>query len=190
MSEQANAERVAVDPTQLRLTQVGAGDDLVLRYPLSPDRADAPQILAFLKQFTIIYGRSPYVREFTRRILPPFTRPNDLEAILRVVTEFVRDKLVYLPDPAGAEYIISPVTLLQLIEEGKQAFGDCDDHVLLHLSMLNSVGFETRVVGVHLQDPELWDHVISGVRINGRWLDIDTCLDSTRTPIHTQKLIS
>jgi transglutaminase-like putative cysteine protease len=186
--ETRNPERVSVDATQLRLDQ--AEPDQVLHYPIADGREDAPQILAYLKDFCTHYGRSPFIREFVRSILPASTRDNDQAVILRTVTSWVRDNIRYLPDPAGAEYFIDPIALITQVQKTGRAFGDCDDHVLLLNSMLNSVGFETRVEGVHLHDPVLWDHVISGVFVGGRWLDVDPCLKTNEMPGYREKLIA
>lgn len=187
--EVANPEHVSIDPTQLRLAQGQPGQ--VLRYPIPDDgRADAPVILAYLRQFADYYGRSPFIREFARIILPAFTADNDQFVIVQALASWVRDHVTYLQDPAGAEYFIDPIALITQWQQNGKAYGDCDDHVLLLNSLLNSTGFETRVVGVHLNDRVLWDHVISSVRIGGKWVDIDPCLKTNEARNYTQKLIA
>jgi transglutaminase-like putative cysteine protease len=182
-----NAESVNVDPTQLRASQ--AAPDQVLRYPIGDGREDAPQILAYLKQFAEYYGRLPVIREFARSLLPPFTRDNDLYTVARTLANWVRDNITYLPDPAGSEFFIDPIALINQWQTKGKAYGDCDDHVLLLNSLLNATGFSTRVIGVHLHDPVLWDHVISSVFIGGRWIDIDPCLKTNEIPAYPEKLI-
>ena len=95
----------------------------------------------------------------------------------------------YLLDPEGSEYFIDPLALIQEIETNGHAFGDCDDHVSLLNSMARSMGFEARAVGVHLHDDRLWDHVISQVRLNGQWIDIDPCVKTNDTPFYREKLV-
>jgi transglutaminase-like putative cysteine protease len=95
----------------------------------------------------------------------------------------------YLMDPEGGEYFIDPLALIQQIQGVGYAYGDCDDHVGLLNAMARSVGFETRAVGVHLNDPVLWDHVISQVNVMGNWLDIDPCVKTNETPKYREKLV-
>ena len=130
------------------------------------------------------------MREFVRSILPPFTGQNDRQTILRTIVDFTRDRVIYLADPAGAEYVIDPIALLELIRTKGRAYGDCDDKALLLASMAGAVGFETRIVGVHLHDPIYWDHVITGIRMDGRWVDIDPCVRNTEQPEYREKLVS
>lgn len=172
---------------QLRLAPNGS--DQVLAVPLA-DREDAPQILAVLNAAVEQYGRSPWLRQFTQSILPPWTGNNDLATILGTVAAFVRDRMRYLADPEGGEWFVDPVASIEGIRANGFAFGDCDDHVSLLNSMLRSVGIEARAVGVHLHDPVLWDHVISQARVNGEWLDIDPCVKTNETPEYREKLIS
>ena len=189
VTEVANPEQITIDPTQLRLSQAAPAQ--VLRFPIPDDgRADAPVILAYLKQFAEYYGRSPFIREFSRTLLPAFTADNDQTVIVRTLAAWVRDNVTYLADPSGAEYFIDPIALITQWQDRGKAYGDCDDHVLLLNSMLNSMGLDTRVVGVHLHDPVLWDHVISSVKLDGQWVDIDPCLKTNEAPNYTQKLVA
>lgn len=165
----------------------------ILRIPIASqtDVDDAPEILAVIKKLSVYYERSPYVREFVRSILPPWTGHNDRRTIIATITGFVRDKVIYLPDPAGVEYIQAPTVLLELIRTGRRPYGDCDDKALLFASMLGAVGQETRIVGVHLKpDSVFWDHVIVGVKYNGQWLDIDPCVVNNEQPQYGEKLVS
>ncbi len=175
--------------TRLRLSPYEPAQ--LLRFPLADGqgRQDAPQILAYLNAAIEQFGRSPWLREFTVSILPPYTRDNDQAVILGAIVEFVRDRMRYLADPEGGEYLIDPLALIEQIKSIGHAFGDCDDHVALLCGMARSVGFETRAIGVHLHDAVLWDHVIAQVNLMGRWVDIDPCVKTNETPAYQEKLI-
>jgi len=151
---------------------------------------DAPQIIAYLKQLSLHFGRDHRIREFTVSLFPPTIVNNDLDRMLQIVIDFVRDRLVYVPDPVGTEYVISPLVLLERIISNGRAAGDCDDHVLLFNAMALSIGFDVRVAGVHLNDPQRWDHVISQVYHGNRWRDIDLCLKTASIPDYDEKLVS
>ncbi len=182
----ANAEQASIN-TKLRLSPYDPQQ--IIRLPLSDSREDAPQILAYLNAAAEQFGRSPWIREFTQSILPPWTGNNDQSVIIGAIASFVRDRMRFLSDPEGGEYFIDPMALIGQIQSAGYAFGDCDDHVLLLNSMARSMGFDARAVGVHLNDPVLWDHVVSQVNVLGRWMDVDPCVKSNETPMYRQKLL-
>jgi transglutaminase-like putative cysteine protease len=102
--------------------------------------------------------------------------------------DFVRSKVVYVRDPNGTEYVISPVRMLSQINTDGRTMGDCDDHTLLFNSMLNSIGFRARAVGVRLFE-DRYDHVISSVLVGNQWVDIDTCIKSGQQPRYDMRLV-
>jgi transglutaminase-like putative cysteine protease len=181
-----NAERAAA-PAGVPME---GGEPAVLYFELDETKPDAPQILARLQALSIYFGRSPYVREYTRRVLPPALGNNNLGGVVRAVFAFVQNNLDYLPDPEGTEWVISPIQLLGQIQSGFKPKGDCDDHVLLLNSMLRSVGIETAVVGVKLYASDRWDHVISSVRLFGQAVDLDPCAKNMMTPAYRERLVS
>lgn len=151
-------------------------------------RPDAPQILANLQALSVQYGREPFIREFTRSILPQAIGDNALGSIVRTVLDFVQRRMRYVPDPEGTELVISPDRLIHQIEAGQVATGDCDDHVLLLNAMLRSAGFQTKVVGVKLYRRDIFDHVISSVFLHGRWIDLDPCAKDAPAPVYLERL--
>lgn len=161
----------------------------MIAYPLSYGEPDAPQILAYLQQLSVHFGRSPFVREASRRILPVLFRQNDQSAIAQALVKFVRNNIVYVHDPEGGEFVVSPIVMLQDIFSGTSPIGDCDDHVLLLNSMARSLGIETHVVGVKLYTKDRWDHVISSLLIGGRWIDVDPCAKGGWQPDYRERLI-
>lgn len=160
----------------------------MISYPLRYGEPDAPQILAYLQQLSVHFGRSPYVREAARRILPVLFRQNDQPAIAQALVNFVRNNIVYVHDPEGGEFVVSPIVMLQDIFSGTSPIGDCDDHVLLLNSMARSLGIETHVVGVKLYAKDRWDHVISSLLIGGRWIDVDPCAKGGWQPDYRERL--
>lgn len=85
--------------------------------------------------------------------------------------------MVYVRDPVNAEYVVSPIRLIQTIYSQGVARGDCDDHVMLLNSALSSIGFETKFVGVKFPPSKstVFNHVISGVILGGQLNLMDPC---------------
>jgi transglutaminase-like putative cysteine protease len=157
--------------------------------PLDESRPDAESIVAYLNDMADQFGRSVYVREFTQKYVLGNVGDNAIQSHLEKIRAFVMDRVKYVRDPTGAEYIISPVKMLSEILQTGSSRGDCDDHVLLLNSMLNSVGFKTRVAGVKINGSSLFNHVISQVYFAGAWLDIDPTNKGSGSVAWSEKLL-
>lgn len=104
---------------------------------------------------------------------------------IKMLQNWVRDRIVYVYDPRDVEWVQTPPKTLLL------GTGDCDDKIVLLLTMLESVGFDTELLGVggigQGWDPSCapqapgqlpaYSHVLGAVRygpVTGRtypWLD-------------------
>jgi hypothetical protein len=145
-------------------------------FQLNSETPDANQIVTALASFSAQYAQNQTIRNYVEALLPTDIAPNDQKTQYDVVASFVLTKLVYVADPNGIEYIISPLRHLWNICNHGVSYGDCDDHVLLFNSMLGSIGFETHVVGVK-SDPSntYFDHVLSMVNLGGTQYFFDAC---------------
>lgn len=133
------------------------------------------------------YAQFPFVRRSALQFGAPAS-DNDLAGMLRNLVKFVRDRVRYVPDPHGFELVTAPdVVLAEILSKG-QAYGDCDDHVLLLNTLLASVGFPTAFVAVK-QDSDEFNHVLSAVSLNGKWIEVDPCDKSQRNFTYSEKFI-
>lgn len=174
----------AITPDPLRLSewrgnfvQSGTEDGQNLySFALNSETPDAWQIVTAIANFAEQYGANPNLRQFVESLFPSDMGNNDQPTQYNVVASYVLTNMTYVSDPNGVEYLISPFQLLKSICATGTAYGDCDDHVLLFNSMLNSIGFETHVVGVQA-DPTtpLFTHVLSMVKLAGQMYFFDAC---------------
>jgi len=166
------------------------GQAEVFQLPLSAGE-DAPQILGYLHNLSVQFGKSPYIRQFTVNGLlrAAGVGNNDQGRQAETVLNFVRRALTYVRDPVESEYVISPIELLAQIQAGQLAYGDCEDHCLLLNSMLASVGFPTRFVATTLDGADWYNHVISSVFVGGRWVDIDPVAKGIMQPDYYEQMI-
>lgn len=104
---------------------------------------------------------------------------------------WVRDQIIYVYDPNGAEWLQTPPETLSI------GTGDCDDKTILLLAMLESIGFDTELLAVggngagwqinpgpDTGQPPPYSHVLGAVRfgaLTGRlppfldgWLTLET----------------
>lgn len=100
---------------------------------------------------------------------------------------WVRDTIIYCPDPQDVELLQTPPQTLTI------GTGDCDDKAMLVATLLATCGFATRFKAVggvgsewsgneadEGEDPG-YSHVFAEVRLGTRWLGLDTIV-STSTP--------
>ncbi|MEI7479786.1 MAG: transglutaminase domain-containing protein [Actinomycetes bacterium] len=181
-----------VERIQSRVQTLGAPtatDGTVVGYPIAGDRPDAESIVQHLQSLVEIFGRHPDVRAAALRIITS-TKDNDQPHHAAMLLGWVRSRMVYLADPDGAEWFISPLVTLATLAAGRPAYGDCDDHVLMLGSLLQSIGIPVVVQGVKLNGPN-YDHVMLAALINGRWTDMDPCAKGgMATPFYGDRLVA
>jgi len=180
----------ATDQRAAPAMRLQPGQAEVFQLPLG-EGEDAPQILAYLHNLSVQFGKAPYVRQFTVNGLLRAARvaDNDQGRQVETVLTFVRRRLTYVRDPVESEYVISPIELLAQIIAGQQAYGDCEDHCLLLNSMLASIGFPTRFVATALDGADWWNHVISSVFVGGRWVNLDPVAKGIMQPDYFAQMI-
>ena len=158
-------------------TRMGEKDGTI-RYRLGYGATDAEQILHTLSSLMFEYGVDPEVRRFTTSLFHGCGN-DDRSCQFKSVTDFMEDRVRYVRDPLGVEYVRAPTVMIREAREYGMANGDCDDQVLLSGSMLFSVGFEVRPIGLHLFTNEYYDHVAMQVlKDDGVWVTYDPCRPS------------
>ncbi len=158
-------------------------------FQLDSASSDAAQIIARIQQFATAYGKSPCIFAFARCLIRDITVNNARRAYFSRVAAFVLDKCVYVPDPRGAEFVRSPVQMIQEFQKNGCAKGDCDDMVLLANSLFSALGFETRVLAVALPGAATHNHVLSQVKIAGVWNWFDPCNKDNPSKVWTGDIL-
>ncbi len=181
----------AIDRRPAPVLRGQPGEVETFRLPLG-DGEDAPQILAYLHALSVQFAQAPFMREFTVNTVLRGTGvlDNEQDKQILAVLDFVRRNVTYVRDPVDSEYVISPINLIEQIQNGQKPYGDCEDHVLLLNSMLGSIGFPTRFVSVKINGGQWFNHVVSAVYAHGEWRDLDPCAKGMEQPEFYEKLIS
>ena len=117
-------------------------------------------------------SKNPYVREWVGRIVGR-VEVNDKQGEASAIFNFVRDHVRYTRDPYGFEYIQTPPTLLESIQQGDRPSGDCDDMTVLSLSLLKSIGFNVAIKVVSFRESKKFGHVYGLVQIGHEWVPFD-----------------
>lgn len=159
-----------------------------LQFRLHDGESDSTQILKFIETSTRAYALVPAIREFAVSLLGGLENNDQIGQANRLI-DFVRQKLTYVRDPVGGEYIVSPVRLLQDYQTKGFMIGDCDDHVLLLNSLLGAVGIPTKAIGVKFGVTDKFNHVVSGIQLRGKLYLVDPCAKRLPQPVYQETLM-
>ena len=156
------------------------------RIPLDYDLRKALLLLAEIRDH---YTNFPFIRTTTVSVGSPWAN-DDQEGMLSRITRFVRDRVIYVEDPVGFEWVTAPDVMLADIMQKGRAHGDCDDHALLLATMLQTIGIRAKFEAVKLlpNDAE-FNHVIVSANLRGEWIDLDSTIKSIAQPHYQDKLI-
>lgn len=150
-----------------------------IRYRLGYGSSDAEQITQTLSRLIFEYGTDPTIRRFTTRWLDEDCGNDDRQNQLKCVFRFMADHVRYVRDPLGVEYVRAPTRMIEEYEKFQTANGDCDDQVLFSGSMLYSIGFDCRPIGLNLHTDEYFDHVAMQIMLDdGNFMTYDPCRPS------------
>lgn len=88
---------------------------------------------------------------------------------IRALFDWVRERVRFTADVAGVETLAYPGFTL------RRKSGDCDDQTALLCSLLESIGYPTRLViaGYQPDDPSRWEHVYCQVFTGAEWIDCE-----------------
>lgn len=142
---------------------------------ITSSEPDADQILRIMAEIVDDYSTRPEIRAFALRVIGNMGH-DDRRRQLDAITNFVVKNVLYVRDPIGVEYILTPDRMIKEYEMTGVIRGDCDDHTILANTLLQSVGFETRPIGVKVFRSDVYDHTISEIKMdNGKWYTFDGC---------------
>lgn len=139
--------------------------------------AGTRKTLSIMRQLVIDGKKSPVVRQLAVDLTRDLPQKDNLEEI-KTLHAFVRDRIRYVKDIKGVETLHTPEKILQ------NKAGDCDDKTVLLSSLLESLGFATRMTALGFAPPvkdyfgklqaKNYSHVLPEVLLAGKWLPLET----------------
>lgn len=135
------------------------------------------------------YAQNIEIRRAAERIVAGVVGNDRTDAFTDRVLQFVKDRVQYMRDPLAWEYVKTPNIMLEQIRSSGYASGDCDDHVLLMNTILDTLGIRTAFVAVMINGSNTFNHVISSVYISGHWVDLDPCAKAVPQPFFGTRLV-
>jgi hypothetical protein len=119
-----------------------------------------------MRQLVTAGKKSPVVRQLAVSLTKGLTQ-KDWESEVLELYKFVRDRIRYVKDINGVETLHTPEKVLE------NAAGDCDDKSILLASLLESLGYKTRIVAVGFRKNS-FSHVYPEVLFNNEWVSLET----------------
>lgn len=123
------------------------------------------QTLQVMKALTRAGRSNLFVRTAALK-LTGHLRSKDKPAEIRVLHEYVRDRIRYVNDIRGVETVQAPEVTMRM------GAGDCDDKSVLLASLLESLGHKTRFHAVGFA-PGTFRHVLPEVLLGRFWLPLE-----------------
>jgi hypothetical protein len=111
------------------------------------------QTISFMKKVARKSSAEPLIRKLALNILHDYqVQSMDHINEAKAIGDYVKNKVRYVRDPDGIEYLQDPKDLVKHIQQGI-AQGDCDDMALLTASLLLSVGHRPLFRAVRYYEP-------------------------------------
>lgn len=118
-------------------------------------------------------SHTPYVRYWAEMIVEDIDDRDKLGEV-GTVFDFIQKATRYANDPRGLEYIQTPQLILERIERGERPSLDCDDHTVLSLSLLRSLGYHTVIRVISIRRGKPYSHVYGLVEVfPKKWVPFD-----------------
>jgi transglutaminase-like putative cysteine protease len=116
-------------------------------------------------------SKSLPIRELAANIAMP--HPTDRGKIAAVF-DFMKQKMKYVRDPLHQEMLAGADYHYATLGTQGSARGDCDDHTIMLGSMLESIGYPTRIATVRMKPGSGgFDHVYLEVNDRKSWIPLD-----------------
>jgi predicted transglutaminase-like cysteine proteinase len=138
--------------------------------PLPDGDAGVAQTVQSMCSLIAAGKKDPSIHELAAKILRDSgARPYDWTAQARAIFRWIQRNIRFVRDVHGTEALHAAPTIVQL------GMGDCDDFTILTCSLLQTIGFDTRIVTIanHPEAPQTFSHVYPEVEIDGRWIPAD-----------------
>jgi transglutaminase-like putative cysteine protease len=120
-----------------------------------------------MRNYILLYKCHPTIRAAALSILANVPA-RDAGREIQTIFFFVRDRVKFRGDVRGVETLQTPEITLKYLA------GDCDDKVTLLNSLLETVGYKTRLVTITQVVGGPQSHVYSEVYAGGRWIPLET----------------
>lgn len=145
--------------TRYRKFHVGYGEEAVIN------------TLKIMKDLINSGSQNYYVRRWAESIVAGHN--GDDSSKVSAIFNFLARNTQYLKDTHGTELLKAPEVSLHILEVGDIPQMDCDDYVILSLSLLKSIGFPIGMRAIAVKPAKELEHVYGMVLIDKKWTPLD-----------------
>jgi len=139
--------------------------------PITSIKSRSPkQTLKIIKHIIILSSKNLYIRRWAENIIGKACC--DFEKADAILA-FVQENTQYIKDPRKWELIQTPPTLLRQIDNNQIPKGDCDCLITLTLSLMESIGIATKLIGASYTPSKKLTHVYGAVNIKKKWYNVE-----------------
>lgn len=138
-------------------------------------RAGTEQTLMRMRDQILASDASRAVKAKAREVTAHL-QPNDELGQIGAVYAWIKDNVRYVRDTYGVEELTRPDRIVLNLEAREETHSsDCDDMAMLGSAMLRSLGFQTRVEALAVNQDRGYDHARVAVfsRTLDRWLPLE-----------------
>jgi len=128
----------------------------------------AIRMAALIKQFASI----PFIRQKAENIINGVKQYDSLGEV-EAIYNYVQQNLRYTRDPLNWEYIKQPDLMIKEIDENGSSAGDCDEYVVLSLTLCRSIGYPTVIKIASYSIDREFTHVYGMVLVHNQWIVFD-----------------
>lgn len=126
------------------------------------------RMAGIIKQFAPV----PYIRQRVESIIGTVSAYDSIGEV-EAIYKYVQNNLRYTRDPLNWEYIKQPDVMLAEIDQNGFSAADCDEYVVLGLTLCRSIGFPTAIkIASYTSDRE-FTHVYGMVLVHNQWVVFD-----------------
>jgi transglutaminase-like putative cysteine protease len=158
-----------------------------LMAPLPPGRAGIDATLAVMRNVARGQAALPDVRKVAVAITDG-TSPYGGAERARLILDWVKAHLLFVPDPIGVEALTTPQAHLRAINVNGHSNGDCDDAATLIATLARSVGLHTRFVAASFLSSRRLHHVWAEA-YDGGWIPLDPFRKETYNAPETARAV-
>ena len=117
-------------------------------------------------------SKDPRVRDWATHIIRGVAAKDEMSEA-GAIYYFVQQHTHYVKDPTGTEMLQSPAVAFAAWQSGQLPFLDCDDYVILSLSLMRSIGIPVRMRAASYAADKALGHVYGLAYINNQWMPMD-----------------
>lgn len=141
--------------------------------PVPAGDAGTRETVAMMQRLVFDAVASPMVRAYAVEIVRDELQ-RDWPGYVRALRRWLAERVRFVDDPVGVEWVTPPEILLGEIERRFATMADCDDVATLGAALAGALGMQSRFQVIGFKEHGPMRHVFAEVWNGEQWQDLDT----------------